>query len=561
VNSFILDIRNLCVTFKSEHSTFEALKNVSFQIHQSESLGVLGESGSGKSLTALLLLGLFPQQKNVSISGEIIYTNREGKSINLLTIPEKERKIIRANDFGIIFQEPATSLNPLMKCGEQIMESILASGQFSRVESISKTHELLEVVQLSDTQRFFNAYPHQLSGGQKQRIMIAMALSGNSRILIADEATSSLDASIQQEIIQLIESIQAKKQMSLLFITHNPGILAGLVDRILVFKDGEIVKDDTSENVLGLHNDSSYAFFNESFKRSTSVSETNKINANPVLSIQNISKIFTSDSKVFSRNKQKIFALDNVSFDVYPSENLGIVGESGSGKTTLARIILQLIEADSGQILFHGENLSALDSASLKSRRQKIQIVFQDPYASLNPLMRIGDAIMEPMRVHSICNSKDERKLKAMELLELVGLEKEHFYRYPQAFSGGQRQRIAIARALTTNPEVIVFDEAVSALDNTSQNTILNLIQKLKTDIGFTCVFISHDLRVLKNFADRILVLHHGKVEEIGSSIFESPTSPYTQKLIAAIPPYTSAEIEIAINTRKLKIKNLQHGN
>jgi peptide/nickel transport system ATP-binding protein len=549
------------VTFKSEHSTFEALKNGSFQIHQSESVGVLGESGSGKSLTALLLLGLFPQHKNVSVSGEIIYTNREGKSINMLAIPEKERKVIRANDFGIVFQEPATSLNPLMKCGKQIMESILASGKFSRVEAISKTHELLEVVQFSDTQRFFNAYPHQLSGGQKQRIMIAMALSGNPRILITDEATSSLDASVQQEIIQLIESIQTKQQMSLLFITHNPGILAGLVDRILVFKDGEIVKDDTSENVLGLHNNSSSTFFNESFKRSTRFAETNNLYGSPVLSIQNISKIFTSDSWVFSRNNQRVFALDDVSFDVYPSETLGIVGESGSGKTTLARIILQLTEADAGQILFHGENLCRKKSALLKSTRQKIQIVFQDPYASLNPLMSIGNALMEPMRVHSISNSQEELKLKAMELLELVGLEKEHFYRYPQAFSGGQRQRIAIARALASNPEVIVFDEAVSALDNTSQNTILNLIQKLKTDIGFTCVFISHDLRVLKNFADRILVLHQGKVEEIGSSVFENPTSPYTQKLIAAIPPYTSAEIENALNTRKLKTKNLQHGN
>ncbi len=561
MNSVILDIRNLCVTFKSEHSTFEALKNVSFQIHQSESLGVLGESGSGKSLTALLLLGLFPQQKNVSISGEIIYTNREGKSINILEIPEKERKSIRANDFGIVFQEPDTSLNPLMKCGKQIMESILACGQFSRTESISKTHGLLELVQLSDTQRFFNAYPHQLSGGQKQRIMIAMALSGNPRILIADEATSSLDASVQQEIIQLIESIQTKQQMSLLFITHNPGILAGLVDRILVFKDGEIVKDDTSENVLGFHNDSSSIFFNDSFKHPSSDTETHNTNGNPVLSIQNISKIFISDSWVFSRNKQKIIALDNVSFDVYSSETLGIVGESGSGKTTLARIILQLIEADSGQILFHGENLCGKKSALLKSARQKIQIVFQDPFASLNPLMSIGEALMEPMRVHSICNSQDERKQKAQGLLELVGLEKEHFYRQPRAFSGGQRQRIDIARALASKPEVIVFDEAVSALDNSSQNTILNLIQKLKKDVGFTCVFISHDLRVLKNFADRILVLHHGKVEEIGSSVFESPTSPYTQKLIAAIPAYTSAEIEFALNTRKLKIKNLQHGN
>ena len=561
MSSVILDIRNLCVTFNSELSSFEALKNGSFQIHQSESIGVLGESGSGKSLTALLLLGLFPQQKNVSISGEIIYTNREGKSINMLAIPEKERKVIRANDFGIIFQEPATSLNPLMKCGKQIMESIAACGQYSRTESISKTHELLELVHLSDTQRFFNAYPHQLSGGQKQRIMIAMALSGNPRILIADEATSSLDASVQQEIIQLIESIQTKQQMSLLFITHNPGILAGLVDRILVFKDGVIVQNDTSEIVLGLHNNSTSAFFNESFKRPASDSETNKINGNPVLSIQNISKIFTSDSWIFSRNKQKTFALDNVSFEVYSSETLGIVGESGSGKTTLARIILQLIEADSGQVLFHGENLSALDSASLKSRRQKIQIVFQDPYASLNPLMRIGDAIMEPMRVHSLYNSQEERKQKALELLELVGLEKEHFYRMPQAFSGGQRQRIAIARALATNPEIIVFDEAISALDTKNQNNILNLIQKLKRDLGFTCVFISHDLRVLKNFADRILVIHQGKVEEIGYTIFENPISPYTQKLIAAIPPYTSAEIENALTNRKLKIKNLQHGN
>jgi len=561
VSSVILDIRNLCVTFNSELSSFEALKNGSFQIHQSESIGVLGESGSGKSLTALLLLGLFPQQKNVSISGEIIYTNREGRSINILEIREKERKVIRANDFGIIFQEPATSLNPLMKCGKQISESIAACGQYSRTESISKTHELLELVQLSDTQRFFNAYPHQLSGGQKQRIMIAMALSGNPRILIADEATSSLDASVQQEIIQLIESIQTKQQMSLLFITHNPGILAGLVDRILVFKDGAIVQNDTSEIVLGLHNNSTSAFFNESFKRPASDSETNKINGNPVLSIQNISKIFTSDSWIFSRNKQKTFALDNVSFDVYSSETLGIVGESGSGKTTLARIILQLIEADSGQVLFHGENLSALDSASLKSRRQKIQIVFQDPYDSLNPLMRIGDAIMEPMRVHSLYNSQEERKQKALELLELVGLEKEHFYRMPQAFSGGQRQRIAIARALATNPEIIVFDEAISALDTKNQNNILNLIQKLKRDLGFACVFISHDLRVLKNFADRILVIHQGKVEEIGYTIFENPISPYTQKLIAAIPPYTSAEIENALKNRKLKIKNLQHGN
>ena len=559
MSSVILDIRNLCVTFNSEHSSFEALKNCSFQIHQSESVGVLGESGSGKSLTALLLLGLFPQQKNMSISGEIIYTNREGKSINMLAIPEKELKDIRANDFGIIFQEPATSLNPLMKCGKQIMESILACGQFSRTESISKTHGLLELVQLSDTQRFFNAYPHQLSGGQKQRIMIAMALSGNPRILIADEATTSLDTSVQQEIIQLIESIQTKQQMSLLFITHNPGILAGLVDRILVFKEGEIVENDISEIVLRNQQDSDKSLFNESIKLPST--ETNTINRNPILSIQNISKNFTTETRLFTRNKQKILALDNVSFDVFSSETLGIVGESGSGKTTLARIILQLIEADSGNVLFHGENLIGLNPALLKKTRQKIQIVFQDPFASLNPLMSIGDTIMEPMRVHSLYNSQEERKQKALGLLELVGLEKEHFYRQPRAFSGGQRQRIAIARALASKPEVIVFDEAVSALDNSSQNTILNLIQKLKKDIGFTCVFISHDLRVLKNFADRILVLHHGKVEEIGSSVFESPTSPYTQKLIAAIPPYTSAEIEIALNTRKLKIKNLQHGN
>ncbi len=559
MSSVILDIRNLCVTFNSEHSSFEALKNCSFQIHQSESVGVLGESGSGKSLTALLLLGLFPQQKNMSISGEIVYTNREGKSINMLAIPEKELKGIRANDFGIIFQEPATSLNPLMKCGMQIMESILATGQYSRTESISQTNSLLELVQLSDTQRFFNAYPHQLSGGQKQRIMIAMALSGNPRILIADEATTSLDTSVQQEIIQLIESIQTKQQMSLLFITHNPGILAGLVDRILVFKEGEIVENDISEIVLRNQQDSDKSLFNESIKLPSI--ETNTINRKPILSIQNISKNFTTENSLFTRNKQKILALDNVSFDVFSSETLGIVGESGSGKTTLARIILQLIEADSGNVLFHGENLIGLNPALLKKTRQKIQIVFQDPFASLNPLMSIGDTIMEPMRVHSLYNSQEERKQKALGLLELVGLEKEHFYRQPRAFSGGQRQRIAIARALASKPEVIVFDEAVSALDNSSQNTILNLIQKLKKDIGFTCVFISHDLRVLKNFADRILVLHHGKVEEIGNSVFESPTSPYTQKLIAAIPPYTSAEIEIALNTRKLKIKNLQHGN
>jgi peptide/nickel transport system ATP-binding protein len=545
------------VTFKSEYSSFEALKNVSFQIHQSESIGVLGESGSGKSLTALLLLGLFPQQKNVSVSGEIIYTNREGKSINILEIPEKERKVIRANDFGIIFQEPATSLNPLLKCGKQIMESILASGKFSRVESISKTHELLEVVQLSDTQRFFNAYPHQLSGGQKQRIMIAMALSGNPRILIADEATTSLDASVQQEIIQLIESIQTKQPMSLLFISHNPGILAGLVDRILVFKEGEIVENNTSEFVLKKLHDSTSSFIAESIKLPSIENKTDTINRNPVLSIQNISKSFSSDSRVFFSNKQIILALDNVSFDVYSSETLGIVGESGSGKTTLSRIILQLIEPDSGQVLFHDENLSTESLGLLKSARRKIQIVFQDPYSSLNPLMCIGETIMEPMRVHSLYNSQEERKLKAMQLLELVGLEKEHFFRMPQAFSGGQKQRIAIARALASNPEIVVFDEAISALDTANQNNIITLIQKLKREIGFTCVFISHDLRVLKNFADRILVIHQGRVEEIGYDVFESPTSPYTKKLIAAIPPYTSAEIENALMTRKLKIKNL----
>lgn len=555
MNQVILDIRNLSVTFKPERSTFEALKNVSFQIYESESIGVLGDSGSGKSLTAFFLLGLIPQQNTISFSGDIIYTNKEGKSQNILKISEKERNRIRANDFGIIFQEPATSLNPLMKCGMQIMESVSAKGEISKKEAFSITNKLLEEVQLSDTQRFFNAYPHQLSGGQKQRIMIAMALSGNPRILIADEATSSLDATVQMEIIQLIQSIQTNHQTSLLFISHNPGILAGLVDRILVFKDGAIVQNDTTEIVLGLHKDSPSAFFNESFNCSPSDTISNKINANPVLSIQNISKIFSSDSWDFFQDVQKIFALENVYFDVFSGETLGIVGESGSGKTTLARIILQLIEADSGNILFQGKNLSALNPDLLKSTRQKIQIVFQDPYSSLNPLMSIGETIIEPMQVHSLFNSQEERKQKALELLELVGLEKEHFFRMPHAFSGGQRQRIAIARALASNPEVVVFDEAISALDLSNQNLILTLIHKLKSELGFTCIFITHDLRVLKNFADRILVIHHGKVEEIGATVLENPVSLYTQKLIAAIPPCSSEEIELAINTRNFKIK------
>lgn len=555
MNQVILDIRNLSVTFKPERSSFEALKNVSFQIHESESIGVLGDSGSGKSLTAFFLLGLIPQQNTISFSGEILYTNKEGKSQNILKISEKERNRIRANDFGIIFQEPATSLNPLMKCGMQIMEGVLAKGENSKKEAFSIANKLLEEVQLSDTQRFFNAYPHQLSGGQKQRIMIAMALSGNPRILIADEATTSLDTTVQKEIIQLLQSIQTNHQTSLLFISHNPGILAGLVDRILVFKDGTIVQNDTAAIVLGLDKDSPSAFFNESFKRSASDAISNKINANPILSIQNITKIFSCDSWDFLRDVQKIFALENVSFDVFSGETLGIVGESGSGKTTLARIILQLIEADSGNILFQGKNLSALNHDLLNSTRQKIQIVFQDPYSSLNPLMSIGETIVEPMQVHSLFNSQEERKQKALELLELVGLKKEHFFRMPHAFSGGQRQRIAIARALASNPEVVVFDEAISALDLSNQNLILSIIQKLKAELGFTCIFITHDLRVLKNFADRILVIHHGKVEEIGDTVLENPVSLYTQKLIAAIPPCSSEEIELAINTRNFKIK------
>ena len=574
----LLEIKNLSTGFDTGNGFAEAIGNISFALHRGETLGLVGESGSGKSVTALSIMRLISAPGKIR-GGEIIFHDSD-RQLNLLSLPEKDMCRYRGNRIAMIFQEPMTSLNPLHTCGAQVAEAILVHQRVSKKEANEKTRALFEKVRLGDPDRIIHAYPHQLSGGQKQRVMIAMAISCNPDVLIADEPTTALDVTVQAAILELLRDLQKETGMSILFITHDLAVVSNLAQRIVVMYNGRIVEQGRLQDVFdnpqhpytkGLlacrppmnrryhtlpvirdfmktGDDGAFQETGQDIEKlllkyivsdEVRKSDLEKLySQQPLLEVKNLSAVFPGERRLFSENQDSVTAVDNVSFVVYPGETLGLVGESGCGKTTLGRSILRLTEPASGKVIFKGIDLATLEGKSLRQMRKHMQIIFQDPLSSLNPRMKTGDAILEPMQVHGLYDDRQTRKKKVLELLQRVGLKEQDYERYPHEFSGGQRQRICIARALAIHPQLIICDESVSALDVSVQAQVLNLLNELKKDYGFTTIFISHDLSVVKFMSDRIAVMNKGRIEELGDAeeVYRAPKTEYTKKLIAAIP-------------------------
>ncbi|GAL87298.1 ABC transporter ATP-binding protein [Sporocytophaga myxococcoides] len=597
-DEFLLDVRNLKTYFKSEDNIVKAVDDVSFQLKRGETLGIVGESGSGKSVTALSIMQLVPKPIGQIVGGSILFNSPDKGILDLTKISEREMQQERGNDISMIFQEPMTSLNPVYSCGDQVMEAILLHQKLSKAEARKKTIELFEKVKLPRPNDIFYAYPHQISGGQKQRVMIAMAMSCNPSVLIADEPTTALDVTVQARILELMSQLRDENNMSIIFITHDLGVIAEIADRVMVMYHGKVVESGTTYDIFNnpqhpytkgllacrprlnmklrvlpvvsdfMERDESGNIVEKKDHKFSSVGHALLYNfvsedeikerqddlkkKEPHLKVKDLQTYFPISKGLFGKVTDYVKAVDNVSFDVYPGETLGLVGESGCGKTTLGRTILRLIEPTGGDIYFEGKSIKDVQGEELRKLRKDMQIIFQDPYSSLNPRMTVGQAIIEPMRINGVLESDFQRRRRAVELLETVSLSAKQFERYPHEFSGGQRQRICIARALALNPKFIICDESVSALDVSVQAQVLNLLNKLKEDFNFTSIFISHDLSVVKFMSDRILVMNKGKIEEIGyaEEIYNNPQSEYTKKLINSIPKGDLAAIRNAMLKR-----------
>lgn len=587
MSDILLDVKNLVTEFKTENGILKAVNDISFQIKKKQVVGIVGESGSGKSVTSLSIMRLIPNPPGKIVAGEILYHANHNQIVDLSKITENAMRAYRGNDIAMIFQEPMTSLNPVFTCGYQVAEAIMLHQKCSKKEAIAKTLALFEQVKLPNPQRALRAYPHELSGGQKQRIMIAMAMSCKPKILIADEPTTALDVTVQKTILELIKDLSHQTDMSTIFITHDLGVIAEIADHVIVMYKGKIVEQGA---VLNIFSNPQHPYtkgllacrpplskrlsklpvisdFMED-KEGTVTEKASNINKlidafvvdekqtkaryeelqarKKILQLHGIETWFPSKTNLLGKPLEYIKAVDNVSFDVYEGETLGLVGESGCGKTTLGRTILRLIEPTKGSAIFDGKEIFKLPPHELKELRQHMQIIFQDPYSSLNPRMSVGNAILEPMQVHKKYSNDKERKEKVIELLEKVNMKAEHFLRYPHEFSGGQRQRICIARALALQPKFIICDESVSALDVSVQAQVLNLLIQLREEFKFTYIFISHDLSVVKFMSDRMVVMNKGKIEEMGiaDEIYNNPQQDYTKKLIEAIPKGNLADIK-----------------
>jgi peptide/nickel transport system ATP-binding protein len=591
----ILDIRNLSIDFKQENDLVRAVQAISFNLMPGETVCVVGESGSGKSVTALAIMGLL--LSSAQVQGEIWFHNPERPSgsdaaMNLLTVPPEERRQYRGGQIAMIFQEPMTSLNPVYTCGDQITEAILLHSQISKAEAYGRAVALLREVKLPDPEAMMERYPHQLSGGQIQRVMIAMALSGNPALLIADEPTTALDVTIQATILELLREIRERRNMAVLFITHDMGVVSKIADRVVVMYRGQVME---IANVYDLFANPQHPYTkgllncrprpDRRLRRLPTVSDFMQVTTTPegqpqitpqplssidhnprfasvtvaeqlertqqltqqqpLLSVHHLIKSYPIRTGLFG-GSVPFNAVDDVSFDVYPGETLGLVGESGCGKSTLSRVLLRLIEPTAGEVIFAGKPVFNLNDAELRQLRQEMQIVFQNPYGSMDPRQSISSALMEPMIIHKLGSSSQERYQRAVSLLERVGLDASAMQRMPHEFSGGQQQRICIARTLTCNPRFIICDESVSALDVSVQAQVLNLLKDLQQEFGLTYIFISHDLSVVKFVSDRIMVMNRGKIEEIGPAeqVYTQPTRDYTRQLIRAIPDASLAEIQ-----------------
>ena len=554
----LLHIHQISIGFQTDNGFRETLQQVDFQLYKNEILGIVGESGSGKSLTSLAVLGLLPSSAKIT-EGEILYNGDD-----LSTLSTKQLRKIRGKEISMIFQEPMSSLNPSMKCGPQVTEILLEHTALSKKEAIAETLQLFEKVKLPRPESIYDVYPHQISGGQKQRVMIAMAIACKPKILIADEPTTALDVTVQKEILLLLKSLQQETEMSIIFISHDLALVSEISNRVVVMYQGKIVEQNSAKKLF-LQPKETYTKALLASKPSTTerlkklptvknflentisnVVETKserekrhqEIYAqSPLLEVVNVEKEFVSNPGLF-QPKTSVKAVNDVSFKIYEGETLGLVGESGCGKSTLGNVILQLDKATAGKVLYRGNDITKISKTELRKLRKEIQLIFQDPFSSLNPRIPVGKAIMEPMEVHRLYKNNKERKQKTLELLHRVGLNESHFNRYPHEFSGGQRQRIGIARTIAVEPKLIVCDESVSALDISVQAQVLNLLNELKDKFGFTYIFISHDLAVVKYMADQLLVMNQGKIVEQGDAdqIYANPEKEYTQKLIDAIP-------------------------
>ncbi len=551
----MLQVRNLTIKFLSEKDENEVVKNISFNLKENKILGIVGESGSGKSVTSLAVLGLLP--KNTIQDGTIFFDEK-----NLLTISDKEFQQIRGNKIAMIFQEPMSSLNPTLTCGSQVAEVLKQHTGLNKKEIYQEVITLFQKVKLPLPDRIFNSYPHQISGGQKQRVMIAIAIACKPDLLIADEPTTALDVTVQKEIILLLKELQKENKMSILLISHDLSLVSEIADNVIILFKGKIVENGITTDIFhspqhnytkGLIN--SKPNLNQRLKKLPTVEDfiKNKISTDvytkkerdayhrkiyelkPLLEIVDLKKYF--NTSVGFAKKPFIKAVDAISFKLYEGETLGLVGESGCGKTTLGRAIMQLEKITSGKIFYKGRDITHLSKTALQNLRKEIQIIFQDPFSSLNPRISIGNAILEPMNVHGVLSNDKERKIYVIELLKKVGLEEEHFNKYPHEFSGGQRQRIGIARAIALKPKIIICDESVSALDVSVQAQVLNLLNELKSTFNFSYIFISHDLSVVKYMSDQLVVMNKGKIEEIddADTIYKTPTSEYTKNLIDSI--------------------------
>jgi peptide/nickel transport system ATP-binding protein len=564
----MLQVNHLNVRFKTQDGLVQAVKDSSFTLKKGETVGIVGESGSGKSVTSLAIMRLH-HSSNTVINGEVLLNG-----ISILQLPEEEMRAIRGNRIAMIFQEPMTSLNPVLTCGFQVTEAIRVHLGVNKQEAKAKAIKLFNEVQLPRPEAIFDSYPHQLSGGQKQRVMIAMALSCDPEILIADEPTTALDVTVQKTIIELLLRLKAERHMSLIFISHDLGVVSEIADNVLVMYKGEIVEEATAKKIFSdpqhpytkgllacrpspdhhLKKLPIVADFLDVDSKAVSIEtirdryvypgkeikqRKERLYAQqPILKINELCTWFPVGSGLFSKKHDVVKAVNKVSFDVYPGETLGLVGESGCGKSTLGRSILKLIEPTSGDVSFENTDLRKLNKRDMRNIRRDIQIIFQDPYSSLNPRLTIGDSLMEPLLVHHMYENYTKRKQKVLELLEKVNLPAGYFNRYPHEFSGGQRQRIVIARALALQPKFIICDESVSALDVSIQAQVLNLIRELQQEFNLTYIFISHDLSVIKHISDRIMVMNKGEIIETGDpdEIYYHPKMDYTKKLIASIP-------------------------
>ena len=602
----VLQVRNLQVEFINDNSRVKAIDDISFKLHRGETLGIVGESGSGKSVTALAIMGLLQYPGKVT-DGEILFDRINGQPLDLLTLPSAEMQLYRGGDIAMIFQEPMTSLNPVYSIGFQLEEAIMRHQNVNATEarriaiaglqevkllpndeqiqeqyinydlSVGDSFKLAQLIK-EHKEAMLNRYPHQLSGGQLQRVMIAMAICCNPSVLIADEPTTALDVTVQATILELLSDLQQSRNMAMIFISHDLGLISEITDQVAVMYKGKIVEYGLAAQIFNnpqhpytkglvacrpslnrrprkLLTVSDYMSVTEDEFGKTTITAKEPaqpteitqeeikqrladISAKqPLLTVRNLEVAFPVRG-VFGETKRYHQAVNGVSFDVFPGETLGLVGESGCGKTTLGRTLLKLIEPTSGEIFFDGQNITHLKGKTLQHLRREMQIIFQNPFSSLNPRMKIGDAIIEPLLIHGVGKSKQQQQARVVELLERVGLSADDQKKYPHQFSGGQRQRVCIARALALNPKFIICDESVSALDVSVQAQVLNLLKELQHDFQLTYIFISHDLSVVKFLSDRILVMNQGKIVESGTSesIYLQPKQEYTQKLIAAIP-------------------------